>query len=93
MEQSAELGISPVSKALYLSYTEIKKRIKSSIKPVVSVPEQTAFVEVALSRGEAERECVVEVESPDGCRMKLRFRGESAMDVIEWSRAFWRPGS
>ena len=93
MEQSAKLGVNQVSRALHLNYTDFKKRIQSSGKPVNSVPEQPAFVEVALSRSEAERECVVEVESSGGRRMKLRFRGESAMDVIEWSRAFWRPGS
>ena len=93
MEQSMELGVNRVSQALRLNYNDFKKRIKLSGKPVVSVPEPAAFVEMALSRGEAERECVVEVESSDGRRMKLRFRGGSALDVIEWSRAFWRPGS
>ncbi len=93
MEQSMELGVNRVSQALRLNYNDFKKRIQSNGKPVVSVPVQPAFVEMTLSRSEAERECVVEVESSDGCRMKLRFRGESALDVIQWSRAFWRPGS
>jgi hypothetical protein len=93
MEQSANLGVNQVSQALRLNYNDFKKRIKSSGKPVVSVSEQPAFVEVALNRVDGARECVVEIESSAGDRMKLRFRGESAMDVIEWSRAFWRPGS
>jgi hypothetical protein len=93
MEQSANLGVNQVSQALRLNYNDFKKRIESSGKPVVSIPEQPAFVEVALNRVYGARECVVEIESSAGDRMKLRFRGESAMDVIEWSRAFWRPGS
>jgi len=91
LEEAARLGVNRVSRVLHLNYNDLKKRLRLSDRLVLSTPEPPAFIEMALRRDEGEGECVVEVESPDGRRMKLRFRGKPAMDVVAWSRAFWRP--
>ena len=91
-EEASRLGVNRVSRALRLNYNDLRKRLRSPVRSVVSEPEAPSFIEMALHRDAAEGECVVEVESPDGSRMKLRFRGKPAMDVVSWSRSFWRPG-
>jgi hypothetical protein len=93
-----DLGINPVSSALGLSYTRLRKRLEkgTSGKPVPSMPE---FVELeggqllsrsALYRSEkkAMSEVVIEVSSGDGSCLSIRMGAGSEVDVAALVRAF-----
>jgi hypothetical protein len=47
-----------------------------------------AFIELAMSPSAAVGECTIEMERPDGGRMKICVKG-SCIDAAELSKAFW----
>ena len=78
-----------VSKALGLSYTDLKKRIQSSRAKVFSSPSPVAtFVELDLKQTIPGR-CVVEMETPRGARLKMDFMGKVGIDLLKLTKAFW----
>jgi len=71
-------GIHPVARALRLDYYALKRRLDSRAA--------AAFVEVTACPPPAE--CLVEMEHPDGGRMRLRLSSEDAL--VRLGEAFWR---
>jgi hypothetical protein len=98
VDLAEHLGINPVSSALGLSYTRLRKRLENvtSGKPTVSQPE---FVELEggqlLSRsasGQSEKKMmpavVIEVSPGDGRRLTIQLEAGSELDVAALVRAF-----
>jgi hypothetical protein len=51
------------------------------------------FVKLDLGTRIAPSECMVEMEAPNGSKMRLSFRGVVRdVDPVELGRAFWRQG-
>lgn len=82
-------GVNPVARAVRLDYYCLKRRLDAEHDQLV--PAQ-AFVEVALDpvapRGDSARGHVVEMERPDGGRMRLVV--DDGDVVVRLSEAFWR---
>ena len=89
---TAEYSISRISRTLGLGYSELKRRVVSAKNKDLSVKKiRAGFVEVeAFNRNESGAECLVELEDAQGRRMKMSFRGEVSLDLIELSKAFWK---
>ena len=79
-----------ISKALRLNYTDLKHRIEArrSIFEQSAVPEP-AFVELGLSGPIHPAECIVEMEDQKGAKMRMYFKGEAGLDLLELGKAFW----
>ena len=80
-----------ISKALRLNYTDLKHRVEArrSTFEQSAVPEP-AFVELGLSGPIHPAECLVEMEDQKGAKMRMHFKGEAGLDLLELGKAFWR---
>lgn len=79
-------GVNPIARALRLDYYDLKRR--TTAPPRVSEGSRTAFIEVAVSPPPVSAESLVEMERPDGARMRVRVAGQK--DLLALTVAFWR---
>jgi hypothetical protein len=84
-----EYGISPASKELRLSYSDLKKRVypshsRQSKKKISKSP----FIELDLNSTTSSQECIVEMEDNRGSKMKIHIKGQNGLDFIALGRAF-----
>ena len=80
-----------ISKTLRLNYTDLKHRVEAhrTTFEQSAVPEP-AFVELGLSGPIHPAECIVEMEDQKGAKMRMHFKGEAGLDLLELGKAFWR---
>jgi hypothetical protein len=80
-----------ISKTLRLNYTDLKHRVEArrSTFEQSAVPEP-AFVELGLRGPIHPAECIVEMEDQKGAKMRMHFKGEAGLDLLELGKAFWR---
>ena len=80
-------GVNPVSKALGLDYTYLKKRVTGGRKRRSSglAP---AFVEVKPETSSAELACVIELEKGSGTRMRICVKSAGSVDWCRIKEAF-----
>ena len=84
-----DYSIHQIAKALHLNYTDLKKRVQKLDN--VSSPEahtRSAFVELDFSRHILPTECIVEMEEPDGAKMRVHFKGGVDFDLLGLTKAF-----
>ena len=88
VELARQHGVYSVAHPLRLDYTGLKKRLdgvpisqKKAGKP--------AFVELVAARPEMVAECVIEIESSTGSKMRIHWKGSSTPDWAILLRA-WR---
>jgi hypothetical protein len=92
---SREHSICEISQALRLNYNDLKDRIQRSSDRGLAVGQRRKFGFVKLDLGTPimPSECLVEMEAPNGAKMRMSFKGASRdFDPVELSRAFWRQG-
>ena len=90
-----EHSICEVSQALRLNYNDLKDRVQRSRDRGLGVGQRREFGFVKLDLGTPimPSECLVEMEAPNGAKMRMSFKGASRdFDPVELSRAFWRQG-
>ena len=78
-----------ISKALRLNYTDLKKRIEQ--KQTASIPSsinQAEFIELKINPAIHPAECLVEMEDPCGSKMRIHFRGDAGLDLLELGKLF-----
>jgi len=91
-----EHSICEVSRTLRLNYNALKNRVTGARdrSPVVGQPPDLGFVRLDLGAPMAFSECLVEMEAPNGTRMRMSFKGVLRdFDPVELGRAFWRQGA
>jgi len=85
-----------VSRALRLNYNDLKNRVSKGIQDVdlaIGQRPDLGFVRFDLEAPMSSSECLVEMEAPNGAKMKMSFRGAPRdFDPVELSRAFWGQG-
>ena len=80
-------GINPVARALRLHYYSVKRALERA--PRRNEVSHPAFVEVSICPPAAVPSgCLVEMERPDGARMKVQ--GANQSDLVALSETFWR---
>jgi len=85
--------ISRISKALRLNQTDLKNRIsgqKSNRQK--KKPSSPLFVELDYLHSFLVSECIVEMEDASGSKMRMSFKGQADLDLLELGKAFWRKG-
>jgi len=85
-----------ISRALRLNYNDLKNRVPKGIQDVglaIGQRPGPSFVRLDLGSSMASSECLVEMEAPNGAKMRMSSRGTPRdFDLVELSRAFWRQG-
>jgi hypothetical protein len=90
-----EHSICEVSQSLRLNYNGLKNRTPKArdMGLVVGKGSDLGFVKLDLGAPIVPPECLVEMEAPNGARMRISFRGSPRdFDPVELGRAFWRQG-
>jgi len=90
-----EHSICEVSRSLRLNYNGLKNRVTRARgrSPAVGQGSDLNFVRLDLGAPITPSECLVEMETPNGAKMRMSFKGASReFDPVELSRAFWRQG-
>jgi hypothetical protein len=84
-----------ISKALRLNYTDLKHRVEAqrTVFQPASVSEP-AFIELGgLSTTKTSAQCVVEMKAADGAKIKMYFKGDVGLDLLQLSKAFLSKGT
>ena len=84
-----EYSINDISKALRLNYSDLKKRI-SSRTPIIRDDQSPEFIKLDYSQSVFPSECIVEMEDRSGAKMKMCFRGNTDLDLLELGKSFWK---
>jgi hypothetical protein len=90
-----EHSVWEVCRALRLNYNDLKNRVQESRdrSPAVRQDPDLGFVRLDLGGPLVSSECLVEMETPNGAKMRMSIRGVLRdVDPVELSRAFWRQG-
>jgi len=90
-----EHSVWEVSRVLRLNYNDLKDRVPKARDVGLAVGQRPdlGFVRLDLGAPIAPSECLVEMEAPNGAKMRMSFRGVlKDVDPVELSRAFWRQG-
>ena len=90
-----EHSICEVSRTLRLNYNGLKNRVTRvrDSSPAVGQHPELGFVRLDLGAPMTPSECLVEMEAPNGARMRISFKGVPGdFDPVELGRAFWRQG-
>ena len=90
-----EHSICEVSQALRLNYNDLKDCVQRRRDRSLGVGRhrEFGFVKLDLGTPMMPSECLVEMEAPNGAKMRMSFKGASRdFDPVELSRIFWRQG-
>ena len=95
-EQCGEHSICEVSRTLRLNYNGLKSRVPKATREIGLAGGQRpdfGFVRLDLGAPITPSECLVEMEAPNGAKMRMSFKGGARdFDPVELGRAFWRQG-
>ena len=90
-----EHPVGEVSRTLRLNYNGLKDRVSKAKSMGLTLRQRPAlgFVKLDLGAPVTPSECLVEMETSNGARMRMSFKGVPRdFDPVELSRAFWRQG-
>jgi hypothetical protein len=95
-ELCKEYPVYEVSRSLRLNYNGLKHRVPEAAQErsrAVGERPDFGFVRLDLGAPITSSECLVEMEAPNGARMRMSFKGVLGdVDPVELSRAFWGQG-
>jgi hypothetical protein len=84
-------GVSRTARALHLEQRKLKE-LATVAPPIPCAPAAPSFVELLAPQPAGPGgECTVEIEGPQGGRLRMQFRGMPLPDLVALSRAVWGP--
>lgn len=90
-------GVHPTARELGLDYYCLKKRVKIQQRASRRAPPSkslgASFLELPAAPGIGSSECVLELESAEGAKMRIRWKSGEAPDLASLSRSFWESQS
>jgi len=90
-----ERSIGEVSRTLRLNYRGLKNRVTRARDrmPPVGPGRDLNFVRLDLGAPMTPSECLVEMEAPNGSKMRMIFKGtRTDLNPVQMSQVFWRQG-
>ena len=87
-EVAGEIGVSRTARILRLDYYTLKRHLESSGE-MGPAPEAAQFVELTGPSAHGWTECRLELEDPEGARMRMEIKGSVLPDLVSLSRSFW----
>ena len=96
--EAAELasahGINRIARALRLDYYSLKERAAAAARSGVRPPEFVELLPGGLPTSPPSRpECLIEVEDPDGAKLRIHLQGGALPDVAALTRGFREGGA
>ena len=89
IELTRQYSISSVSKALRLSYTDLKDRVYGPSVPKPKNKERDPdFIEIKCEQPFPGAETTIEIEDKNGSKMKICFKGKPDLDLMNLAKAF-----
>jgi hypothetical protein len=87
VQLARKYGVNKTARALRLDYYDLKERLDAALSaaPVAREP-TTSFVELSPA---LVPECLVEVESRSGTKMRIHLKGTAAPDIALLRSLFW----
>jgi hypothetical protein len=92
VEMAGLYGLHRTATALRVNYYSLKKRVKRRTTVAADSPQEdaTTFIELTPPVEPRTCECVVELESAAGDKMRLHVTGGATPDLVALSRSFYR---
>ena len=82
-------GLSTTARALHLDYGSLKKRRDAAGAPGVAAP---VFVELPAAPPTGLGPCVIDLEGPQGGRMRIEVTGVTVADLVTLTQVAWGRG-
>ena len=86
-------SISQIAKELVVDYSVLKRRVQLKNKDAAVSTNPPDFIELNLEAPGATAECIVEMEDRLGSKMRLHFRGQTDVVLLELAKLFWTKGA
>lgn len=77
-----------IARKLRLNYNKLKEYVEAAL-PVKKSHTDAGFVELGFASPNTVCEYVIEMQDPNGCKMRLHSKGNPCPDPIEICKAFW----
>ena len=84
---AGQCGLNQTAKALHLDYYDLKKRMNGAAVSQGPVP---SFIELSPTAAVSVPECIIDLESRNGAKMKIQIKGTGIPDLHALSNMFWR---
>jgi hypothetical protein len=84
---AGQCGLSRTAKALHLDYYDLKKRFDAGSVRRGTVP---SFIELNPVVSGPTPECIIELETRNGAKMRVHIKGTGVPDLNTLSSTFWR---
>jgi hypothetical protein len=84
---AGQCGLNRTAKALHLDYYDLKKRMNGAAVSQGPVP---SFIELSPPAAVSIPECIIELESRSGAKMRIQVKGMGIPDLHALSSIFWR---
>ena len=84
---AGQYGVNKTAKALRLDYYDLQNRLNGVIARSEPVP---SFIELSPAASSPSPECVIELESRDGAKMRIHLKGTAVPDLNALSHTFWK---
>ncbi len=81
--------VARIARLARINYYALKKRLDPPIQSAAIQERSSSFIELPVSLCAPTAECIIEMERPEGGRMRIEVKGGAAPDVAALSRAFW----
>jgi hypothetical protein len=79
-----------ISKALRLNYSDLKQHVNAHRSTGGASEVSTAgFIELGLSDAMRSVECMIEMQDAFGAKMRMHFKGNAGVDLLELGKIFW----
>src|SRR5262245_26864805 len=79
---AAQHGLYQTARALGLDYNSLKKRVVASAETPATSTLPSPFVELFTpARGGPPAECILEIERPEGTKLRVELRGSAIPDL------------
>jgi hypothetical protein len=84
-ELSKYYSINKIAKALGLGHSALKKRVKD-----LKGNNSSTFVEFQLPKTVSSVQWTVEMEKPNGAKLKMNYQGKVMVELFEIGKLFWQ---
>lgn len=84
---AGQYGLTKTARELRLDYNGLKKRLHAAADDPKTAP---AFVELIPAASSSLSECLIELESPHGEKMRIHLKSTALPDLETIGNMFWR---
>ena len=90
---TARHSISQISKELIIDYSALKRRVQLKKKDGTGSTNPPDFIELNLEPPAAVSECIVEMQDRLGSKLRMHFRGQPDVDLLQLAKLFLEKGA